>query len=114
MAAAGVDPQDASAITRALNRAVLDALPFADTRDFDDARRGFLGSLPEVEIKNDAGRVVWTLRDYAFLADPEAAHRQSESLASGAAQSEPRPVPRDGPHLPGARLRHLEHDPDRG
>jgi len=38
MAAAGVEPQDASAITRALNRAVLDALPFADTRYFDDAR----------------------------------------------------------------------------
>jgi len=80
MAAAGVDPQDASAITRALNRAVLDALPLADARDFDDARRGFLGSLPEVEIKNDAGRVVWTLRDYAFLADPEAPPTVNPSL----------------------------------
>ena len=55
MAADAESPKDASAITRALNRAVLDALPFADTRDFDDARRGFIGSLPEVEIKTTPG-----------------------------------------------------------
>jgi alkyl sulfatase BDS1-like metallo-beta-lactamase superfamily hydrolase len=48
-------PKDATPITRAHNRAVLDALPFGDTRDFEDARRDFLGSLPEVEIKNDQG-----------------------------------------------------------
>jgi alkyl sulfatase BDS1-like metallo-beta-lactamase superfamily hydrolase len=60
-------PQDATAITRALNRAVLDTLPFADTQDFDDARRGFEASLPEIEIRNAQGRVVWSLRDYAFL-----------------------------------------------
>jgi linear primary-alkylsulfatase len=80
MAADAESPKDASAITRALNRAVLDALPFADTRDFDDARRGFIGSLPEVEIKNDAGRVVWTLRDYAFLAGAEAPPTVNPSL----------------------------------
>jgi len=80
MAGDDESPKDASAITRALNRAVLDALPFADTRDFDDARRGFVGSLPEVEIKNDAGRVVWTLRDYAFLADAEAPPTVNPSL----------------------------------
>ncbi len=57
-------PQDASPITAALNRAVL-----ADSRDVDDARRGCLATLSEVEIKNDQGRVVWTLRDYAFLDD---------------------------------------------
>jgi len=32
---------DATPITIAQNRAVLDALPFGDTQDFDDARRGF-------------------------------------------------------------------------
>src|SRR5499426_2032125 len=80
MAADAESPKDASAITRALNRAVLDALPFVDTRDFDDARRGFVGSLPEVEIKNDAGRLVWTLRDYAFLAGAEAPATVNPSL----------------------------------
>jgi alkyl sulfatase BDS1-like metallo-beta-lactamase superfamily hydrolase len=63
-------PNDASEITRALNRAVLDALPFADRQDFDDAQRGFIGTLPDVEIRNDAGRVVWSLKDYAFLREP--------------------------------------------
>ena len=74
------EPKDASPITAALNRAVLDALPFADTQDFDDARRGFLATLPEVEIKNDQGRVVWTLRDYAFLADEHAPPTVNPSL----------------------------------
>jgi alkyl sulfatase BDS1-like metallo-beta-lactamase superfamily hydrolase len=80
MAAPAQSPQDATPITLALNRAVLDALPFGDTQDFEDARRGFLGTLPEVEIKNDQGRVVWSLRDYAFLADEHAPPTVNPSL----------------------------------
>ncbi len=68
MTVAGPEPNDATAITRALNRAALEALPFADRQDFEDAARGLLGTLPEVEIRNAQGRVVWSLRDYAFLA----------------------------------------------
>jgi alkyl sulfatase BDS1-like metallo-beta-lactamase superfamily hydrolase len=79
MAAAGAS-KDATPITRALNRSVLDTLPFADTQDFEDARRGFLGSLPEVEIKNEHGRVVWSLRDYAFLGDVEVPPTVNPSL----------------------------------
>jgi len=73
-------PKDASPITAALNHAVLDALPFTDAQDFHEARRGFLATLPEVEIKNDQGRVVWTLRDYAFLADEHAPPTVNPSL----------------------------------
>jgi alkyl sulfatase BDS1-like metallo-beta-lactamase superfamily hydrolase len=65
-------PKDATPTTHTQNRAVLDLLPFGDTQDFEDARRGFLGSLPEVEIKNDKGRVVWSLKEYAFLAEEQA------------------------------------------
>jgi alkyl sulfatase BDS1-like metallo-beta-lactamase superfamily hydrolase len=72
--------QDATSITRALNRAVSDALPFEDTQDFEDAGRGFIGSLPEVEIKNAQGRVVWSLREYAFLADETAPPTVNPSL----------------------------------
>jgi alkyl sulfatase BDS1-like metallo-beta-lactamase superfamily hydrolase len=72
-------PQDATSFTRASNRAVLDALPFADTQDFEDARRGFMATLPEVEIKNDQGRVVWSLREYAFL-DAQAPPTANPSL----------------------------------
>ena len=87
-------PLDATAVTRSLNRAVLDALPFADTEDFDDARRGFLGTLPEVEINNAQGRVVWSLRDYAFLAaeapptvNPSLWRQARLNLATGSSRS---------------------------
>ena len=46
-------PRDATAITSAANQAVLDALPFDDVADFEDARRGFLGIL---EDKKSADR----------------------------------------------------------
>src|SRR6266511_4317616 len=73
-------PKDATPTTQAHNHAVLGALPFADTQDFEDARRGFLGTLPEVEIKNEQGRVVWSLRDYAFLGDEHAPPTVNPSL----------------------------------
>jgi alkyl sulfatase BDS1-like metallo-beta-lactamase superfamily hydrolase len=74
------DPRDATSITRTQNRAVLDTLPFDDVQDFEDARRGFIGTLPEVEIKNEQGRVVWSLREYAFLADADAPATVNPSL----------------------------------
>jgi linear primary-alkylsulfatase len=80
MATQALGPKDASPVTAALNRAVLDALPFADKQDFDDASRGLVAALPEIEIKNDQGRVVWTLRDYAFLADEHAPPTVNPSL----------------------------------
>src|SRR5262247_4164131 len=80
MPASPQDSKDATAVTHALNRAVLDTLPFADTQDFEDAQRGFIGSLPEVEITNAAGRVVWSLRDYAFLAGEQAPPTVNPSL----------------------------------
>jgi len=73
-------PQDATSFTRASNQAVLDALPFADTQDFEDARRGFIATLPEVEITNAQGRIVWSLRDYAFLEDRQAPFTVNPSL----------------------------------
>ncbi len=80
MTADAPGPQDATPITRARNRAVLDALPFGDRQDFADARRGFIGTLPEVEITNAQGRVVWSLKDYAFLAAEDAPPTVNPSL----------------------------------
>src|SRR5262247_858224 len=74
------DSKDATALTHALNRAVLGTLPFADTQDFEDARRGFIGSLPEVEITNATGHVVWSLKEYGFLAAEEAPPTVNPSL----------------------------------
>src|SRR5262245_30469274 len=80
MSTAAPGSNDASPITAALNRAVLDVLPFSDKQDFDDARSGLIATLPEIEIKNDQGRVVWTLRDYTFLADEHAPPTVNPSL----------------------------------
>ncbi|MCV6962527.1 MBL fold metallo-hydrolase [Mycobacterium intermedium] len=46
------------------------ALPFDDTRDFDDADRGFIASLSPCVIKAADGRVVWDNDVYAFLDGP--------------------------------------------
>jgi alkyl sulfatase BDS1-like metallo-beta-lactamase superfamily hydrolase len=73
-------PKPATAITCAHNRSVRDALPFGDTADFEDARRGFIGSLPKVEFRNAQGRVIYSLEDYAFLAEEQAPDTVNPSL----------------------------------
>lgn len=54
----------ASEATKAANQAVLEALPFDDTRDFDDAARGFLRKPDTLVIKKENGDVVWDLESY--------------------------------------------------
>lgn len=44
------------------------SLPFTDTQDFEDAERGFLGSLEPGVVHADDGRVVWDNDSYAFIA----------------------------------------------
>ena len=63
-------PRDAAVSVKAQHAATLARLPFSDTRDFDDAKRGFLGTRENAEIVSDQGRVVWSLKPYGFL-DPE-------------------------------------------
>lgn len=43
-------------------------LDFDDRRDFEDARRGFVATLPDAHIEADAGGVAWSLKPYGFLA----------------------------------------------
>ncbi|MFG3531311.1 alkyl/aryl-sulfatase [Streptomyces sp. NPDC047917] len=50
------------------NSAVLRRFPFDDTRDLDDARRGFVGTSGRQVIRDAAGRTVWDLEAYGFLA----------------------------------------------
>ncbi|NBE55898.1 alkyl/aryl-sulfatase [Streptomyces boluensis] len=50
------------------NSAVLRRFPFDDERDFEDARRGFMGTADDPLVKDAAGRVVWDLEAYGFLA----------------------------------------------
>jgi alkyl sulfatase BDS1-like metallo-beta-lactamase superfamily hydrolase len=73
-------PKDASAPVLAQHAATLKALPFSDTRDFDEAARGFLGTLDHARITNAQGRVVWSLEPYGFLSEAEAPATVDPSL----------------------------------
>ncbi len=65
--------------TQALHARVRAQLPFDDDQDFQDARRGFVGTLPDAHIAADAGGVAWSMRPYAFL-EGEAAASVNPSL----------------------------------
>ncbi|MDX2814561.1 alkyl sulfatase dimerization domain-containing protein [Streptomyces sp. PA03-5A] len=71
----------------AANQAARSLLPFEDSRDLDDAGRGFLGTVEQREITDRDGRTVWSLDAYGFLdADcPDTVHpslwRQSALVA---------------------------------
>src|SRR5712672_66444 len=73
-------PKQASAPVIAQHAATLKALPFSDTRDFDDAEHGFLGTIENAGITNPQGRVVWTLEPYGFLSAEEAPPTVDPSL----------------------------------
>jgi alkyl sulfatase BDS1-like metallo-beta-lactamase superfamily hydrolase len=57
-----------TATIAAANLAHRDGLPFQDTRDFEDADRGFLGRLEPCVVTAADGRVVWDNDSYGFLA----------------------------------------------
>ena len=57
----------AHSTTIAANDRVVAELDFSDRRDFDDARRGFIATLPDAHIEADAGGVSWSLKSYGFL-----------------------------------------------
>ncbi|MFF5438770.1 alkyl/aryl-sulfatase [Streptomyces achromogenes] len=49
------------------NAAVRERFAFEDTRDLEDAGRGFMGTAPESVIQGRDGRTVWDLGAYGFL-----------------------------------------------
>jgi alkyl sulfatase BDS1-like metallo-beta-lactamase superfamily hydrolase len=73
-------PKDATASVVKQHAATRAALPFSDTGDFDDASRGFLGTLENARIASEQGRVVWSLEPYGFLSDEEAPPTVDPSL----------------------------------
>ncbi|MBX9588955.1 MAG: MBL fold metallo-hydrolase [Hyphomonadaceae bacterium] len=72
--------KEATPATCAHNRSFLDALPFGDRQDFDDAARGFIATLPDVTFRTAEGRVIFSLEDYAFLAHEQAPDTVNPSL----------------------------------
>jgi alkyl sulfatase BDS1-like metallo-beta-lactamase superfamily hydrolase len=73
-------PKEASVSVIAQHEAMLRALPFDDTVDFEDAARGFLGTIDNAKVANAQGRVVWSLEPYGFLSDAKAPATVNPSL----------------------------------
>src|SRR5499427_5554837 len=73
-------PKDASASVIAQQQAVLKEMPFSDTRDFEEAARGFLGTIEHARIMHPSGRTVWSLEPYGFLSSEEAPPTVNPSL----------------------------------
>ena len=61
-----MEPKSASAATVAANAALAASLPRDSGEDFEDARRGFIGTVPDGRIVDAEGRVFWDMGAFAF------------------------------------------------
>ena len=62
------------------NRLLQQQLPPEDGEDAADAQRGFIGTVDDAEVRSADGRVVWSLKPYAFLDDEQAPPTVNPSL----------------------------------
>ena len=46
-------------------------LPFGDTRDLDEQKKGLIAQMPELQIKADAGHIAWDMKRFQFLDEQE-------------------------------------------
>ncbi|MDB5597332.1 MAG: metallo-beta-lactamase superfamily protein [Hyphomicrobiales bacterium] len=53
--------------TIAILRKAKETLPFSDTRDLDENRRGLIARMPDMKIMADAGNVAWDMERFQFL-----------------------------------------------
>ena len=60
-------PKAATQFTKTINQSFLDKLPFNNKKDFEDAKKNFIGNVPNFEIKDSDGRIIWSMKNYAFL-----------------------------------------------
>ncbi|MDQ1309165.1 MAG: linear primary-alkylsulfatase, partial [Pseudomonadota bacterium] len=56
-----------STFTLELRNGLKATLPFADKRDFDEAKKGFIAEPPFKKIMADAGHVAWDMESYQWL-----------------------------------------------
>ena len=70
----------ASLHTCQTNTAMAARLDFSDESCFDEAQRGFVGSIPDARITTPDGRVVWDLSAFAFLENIESPDSVHPSL----------------------------------
>lgn len=69
----------ASSYTKNTNETVKSYLPFSNTQDFEDAKRGFIGTVAEREIRNPDGSLAFSIKGWDFL-DNEAPETVNPSL----------------------------------
>lgn len=79
-AGAQVATKPATEETKQANAAVLQKLPFTDKTDFENANKGFIAALSDMNIKNADGDVIWSLDQYKFLEDENAPDTVNPSL----------------------------------
>ena len=77
---AAEQPKPATSFTKQKNEQVLKELPFDDTQDFEDAKRGFIDTIPDLIINNNFGSVAWDLTDYNFIDNKNAPDSVNPSL----------------------------------
>ncbi len=65
--AAQAQSREAEPSTKAANAEFAKSLPFNDKADFDDARRGFIATVPDALVTGPNGNVIWSQKPYAFL-----------------------------------------------
>lgn len=62
-------PKEATPTTAAINKAGESFYPLEDRHDFHDARLNLIAPIPNGQVLNDAGDVVFDLGDFAYLTD---------------------------------------------
>lgn len=79
VASAAEIPKEATKTTKMAQERVLNALPFSDQQDFEDARRGFIAA-PTLPLRDEKGVPVWNLAPYEFLKREQAPDTVNPSL----------------------------------
>ncbi|MEG0700510.1 MAG: alkyl sulfatase dimerization domain-containing protein [Muribaculaceae bacterium] len=69
----------ASSYTKDANEAIKNYLPFSDMQDFKDAKRGFMGTIAEREVRNSDGSLAFSIKGWDFL-DKESPATANPSL----------------------------------
>lgn len=57
----------ASSFTKAKQSSVLELLPFENTEDFDQSKRGFIATIPGLQVKSEKGELIWDTQAYEFM-----------------------------------------------
>jgi alkyl sulfatase BDS1-like metallo-beta-lactamase superfamily hydrolase len=75
-----IAPKGPESATLKANAELMKTLPFANRQDFDDAMRGFIGTVPDALVTGTGPRPVWSMKPYDFLKQNEAADSVNPSL----------------------------------